>query len=419
MAGGYGGRRRFLTQAAGTSALLLSSSGLGLGQLIDDTPAIPGPPIGLGIVGAGAWGREILSTLARLPAARVLAVCDTYAPALKKAGEIAPGARAVAEVKALLEVPELEAVLVATPSHRHLDVVRLALDSGRHVYCEAPLASTVEEARTIADMATKAGKVFQGGLQGRANALHRHVAQFVKSGVLGTPVAVSAHWAHKDSWRRAAPTPAREAELNWRLSSASSGGLTAEAAIHQIDLVNEYLGGLPSAVSSFSATTLWKDGRDVADTVHCVFDYPRSVRVIVEATLASSAGGTYTLFRGTNASLMVRETRAWLIKEADSPLLGWEVYARKENVLEETGIALVADSTKILAAGQEPAKASGEPAKPPLMIAFERFLSAIRTKEKPACGPREAFQATALALQADAAARAGQRLALGPELSSC
>src|SRR5438477_8113 len=117
-----------------------------------------------------------------------------------------------------------------------------ALAAGKHVYCEAPLASTLEDARAIAAAAAAAtGRVFQGGLQGRANALYRHVAQFVKSGVLGTPVLVSAHWGRKDSWRRVAPTPEREAQLNWRLEARTSPGLAGEALIHQIDLAGEYL----------------------------------------------------------------------------------------------------------------------------------------------------------------------------------
>ena len=206
--------------------------------------------------------------------------------------------------------------------------------------------------------------MFQGGLQGRANALYKHVAGFVKTGVLGSPALVTARWSRKDSWRRAAPTPEREAELDWRLRASTSPGLVGEVGLHQIDLVTDLVGLLPEAVTGFGTTIQWKDKRDVADTVQCVFEYPRGLRSNLAVTLASSAGGAFTLLQGSNASLMVREQRAWMIKEADSPLLGWEVYARKENVLDETGIALIADATKILAAGQEPGKVgSAEPAK--------------------------------------------------------
>ena len=409
------GRRSFLRQMAGTSALLLSRRGLGLAEVLAQEAAVT-PPVGIAVVGLGAWGREILSTLARLPSARVVAVGDTYAPAFKKALEIAPGAKALADLRAILDLTDVEGVVVATPSHRHKDVTLAALQAGKHVYCEAPLAATVEDARAIARAALGATVVFQGGLQGRANALYRHVGGFVKSGVLGTPVLASARWSRKESWRRVAPTPEREADLNWRLSAATSPGLMGEAAIHQIDLITQFLAAPPVAVTGFGATTLWKDGRDVADTAHCILDYASGVRVAMQATLASSAGGVHALVQGTNSSLMVREKRAWLIKEADSPLLGWEVYARKENVLDETGIALVADATKILAAGEEPGKAASlEPSKEPLRLAFESFCASVRNGAQSVCGPRDAFQATALALRAEEAVRSGGRLAYSPE----
>ena len=409
-----GSRRSFLRQVAGTSALLLSRRGLGLAEVTPPSAPV-GPPVGVGVVGLGAWGREILSTLARLPEARVVAVCDTYAPSHKKALEIASAAAPLTDARALIDRPDVEAVVVATPSHLHREIAVAALAAGKHVYCEAPLAASLDDARAIARAAKQSRAVFQGGLQGRANSLYRHVGQFVKSGVLGTPVMASVHWARKDSWRRVAPTPAREAELNWRLSKASSPGLVGEAAIHSIDLVGEYIRLLPLAVTGFGTTALWKDGRDVPDTVQCVLEYPGGVRVAVEATLASSVGGAHTLVRGSNSSLMLREKRAWLLKEADSPLLGWEVYAHKDNVLEESGIALVADSTKILAAGQEPGQSSLEPSRDPLRLAFEEFLAAVHGGPAPACGPREAYQATAIALQAEAAVRAGTRVAIAPD----
>jgi predicted dehydrogenase len=409
-----GTRRSFLRQVAGTSALLLSRSGLGSAE-VTSSPAAVGPPVGLGVVGLGAWGREILSTLAALTAARVVAVCDTYGPSHKRALEIAPEAAALSDARALIDHPDVEAVVVATPSHRHREIAVAALAAGKHVYCEAPLAVSLDDARAIVRAAKESRSVFQGGLQGRANSLYRHVGQFVKSGVLGTPVAASAHWARKDSWRRVAPTPARETELNWRLALDSSPGLMGEVAIHQLDLVTEYLRVLPLAATGFGTTALWKDGREVPDTVQCVLDYPGGVRVAVEATLASSVGGAHTLVRGSNSSLMLREKRAWLLKEADSPLLGWEVYAHKDTVLEESGIALVADSTKILAAGEEPGQSSREPSRDPLHLAFEGFLAAVRGGAPPACGAREAYQATAIALQAEAAVRAGTRVVIAPE----
>jgi len=148
MAGQHASRRSFLRQVAGTSTLLLSRRGLGLAEVTPAATAV-GPPVGLGVVGLGVWGREILSTLSRLGAARVVAVCDTYAPSHKKALEIAPSAAALADARALIDRADVEAVVVATPSHRHREIAVTALAAGKHVYCEAPLAASLDDARAI------------------------------------------------------------------------------------------------------------------------------------------------------------------------------------------------------------------------------------------------------------------------------
>lgn len=304
----------------------MSARGLALAELpLEEGPQ--GEALRLGVIGCGLWGREILETLSRAPWAKIVAVCDTYPAFLKRGQELAPAAKAVADYRQLLALPELEAAVVATPSHQHREIALDVLAAGKHLYCEAPLATTVEDARAIALAAKGAKTVFQGGLQGRSNLLYRHVSQFVRAGVLGSEAQVTGRWSRKDSWRRAAPTPTREAEINWRLAAASSAGLPGEVGLHQIDLASRYLGALPEAVHGFGSTVQWRDGRDVADTVHCVLDYPKGVRLAWSATLASSVAGCFTLFQGSNSSVMLREARGWLIKEADSPLLGWEVYA--------------------------------------------------------------------------------------------
>jgi predicted dehydrogenase len=408
------GRRGFLRRIAATSALLMSRQGLALAQ-VEDEEGPTGPPLGLGIVGCGPWGREILETLARSPWAKLAGVCDTYPAFLKKGQKLAPAAKAVADYRDLLGVTEVEAIVVATPSHLHREIVAAALEAGKHVYCEAPLASTVEEAKEIALAGKGAGTVFQGGLQGRSNSLWKHCGTFVKSGALGTDAMVSAHWSKKDSWRRMAPNPEREEEINWRLRSAESSGLPGEVGIHQIDLASTYLDALPEAVTGFGSVVEWRDDREVPDTVQCVLEYPKGVRVVFAGTLASSVGGQFTLVQGSNSSLMMREERGWLVKEADSALLGWEVYARKEPVLDETGIAMIADSTKILEAGEEPGKVGGKPAKTPLQLAFEDFFRSIREGAPVACGPLESYQATVVAIHAHKASLTGERLVYAPE----
>lgn len=402
------GRRDFLrTTAAG---LLVIFSEKELRAAMQEAP-VKGPPVKFGVVGLGQWGKEILSMLSRLPSAQVTAICDTYQPYLKKGQEVAPKAAPQADYRKLLESPDVEAVVVATPSHLHKEIALAAIQAGKHVYCEAPLASTVDDAKAIALAAQASKQIFQAGLQGRSNSLYRHIGNFVKTGVPGTPAQVYAQSNKKQSWRRVAPTPEREAELNWRLSSKTSTGLIGEVGIHHFDVINWYLKGLPMSVTGFGAIVNWKDGRDVPDTVQCIFEYPKSVHAVFSSTLASSFSDAYTLVQGSNSSLMLREKRGWMVKEADSPLLGWEVYARKEPVHNETGIAMVADATKLLAAGKEPGKeGSTETTQEALYLALEDFTRSIREGGKPAAGPVEGYQATALAIKANEAIVSGSKI---------
>jgi hypothetical protein len=154
----------------------------------------------------------------------------------------------------------------------------------------------------------------------------------------------------------------------------------------------------------------WKDGRDVPDTVQGIIEFPNSVRMIYSSTLASSFSDSFTLFQGSNSSLIMREKLGWMIKEADSPLLGWEVYARKEQVHNETGIAMVADATKILEAGKEPGREAVSATQDALTLALDSFARSVRGDSKVACGPLEGYQATVAAIKANEAIVAGSRI---------
>ncbi|HZS07487.1 MAG TPA: Gfo/Idh/MocA family oxidoreductase [Blastocatellia bacterium] len=406
-------RRDFLKGAAAGLMVLFTEEELRAANIFQTT-APQGPPVKFGLIGAGQWGKEILSALSRLPSAQVAAVCDTYEPALKKGREIAPRAMTITDYRRLLESSDVEAVVIATPTHLHKEIALAALQAGKHVYCEAPLAASVEDAKAIALAARQAAKLrFQAGLQGRSNAMYRHILQFVRSGVLGTPAQVLAQWNKRLSWRRAAPTPERERELNWHLNKQTSIGLPGEVGIHQFDLVNWYLKGLPTAITGCGSVTGWNDGREVPDTVQCILDYPNNVRMVFTSTLVSSFSDSYTLFQGAGSSLMMREKRGWMVKEADSPLLGWEVYARKENIHNETGICMVADATKLIEEGKEPGRDGPlEPVESALAIALDNFSRSIREDAAPVSGALEGCQATVVAIKAHEAVMSGARVAL-------
>src|SRR5437764_997376 len=80
-----------------------------------------------------------------------------------------------------------------------------AVGAGKHGYCEAPLATDLDEAKEIARAGLAAKTVFQGGLQQRCNKQHEHVYKFVQSGQLGQIAYGRAQHHERNSWRRVHP----------------------------------------------------------------------------------------------------------------------------------------------------------------------------------------------------------------------
>lgn len=309
-----------------------------------------GHPVPVALIGCGYWGREILQTLAVLPTAPVVAVCDTYPAFLRRAKDAAPNAQPFSDYHEVLAQKNVQAVIVATPSHQHKEIVLAALKAGKHVYCEAPLGASVEDARAIAQAARETStSYFQAGLQLRSDPQLHFLLPFIRSGACGKNVMARSQWHKKDSWRRTSPNPDREKAINWRLSQATSPGLMGEIGIHQLDLITWFLNRRPTAATGMGGILKWTDGRDVADTIQTIIQYPEDLNYVYDCTLGNSFDGAYDMIYGTDAAVMMRGNKAWMFKEADSPLLGWEVYARKDKFYEETGIALVADATKLVA----------------------------------------------------------------------
>jgi predicted dehydrogenase len=395
------------------------------------------------IIGLGNWGREVVATLARLKEAEITAICDNYAPALKRAANSAPKAKQVADYKEILADKEIQGVIIATPSHLHKEIALAAIKAGKHVYCEAPLAASIEDAREIALAARANPKIyFQSGLQTRSEPQRHFLLPFIRAGAWGTPLMARAQWHKKTSWRATSPNAERDKALNWRLSQETSPGLAGELGIHQLDAASWFLKGLPKAVTGFGGVLHWKDGRDVADTVQAVLEYREGVTLSYDATLGNSFDADYEMYYGTDAAVMIRENKAWMFKEVDSPLLGWEVYARKDMFYKETGIALVANATKLVAQGSKPAEEAPY-SETPLRYALEAFLnntnevsSAVedflstfsatdtaalqkhlsQVKLSPAATYKDGYEATVVALKTNEAIVKGGRVSIDKSL---
>lgn len=400
-------RRSFLKK----SSLVPLSGALAALRTEEARSAAFDEPVQAAIIGFGSWGREIASTLSRIEDVHVAAVVDTYDVMLTRAERSVPDAATYTDYRQVLDDPTISSVLIATPTHVHREIAIAALDAGKHVYVEAPMASSIEDARAMAAAARDASdQIFQVGLLSRSHPNYRSVFQFIRSGALGKPTMARAQWHSKESWRRASPNREREIEQNWRLNGEVSTGLIGEIGTHQIDPALWFLGNRPVAVTGFGQTMLWDDGRDVPDTVQAVFEFSNGLHMMYDATLTSSFDGAYDLFFGRDSTVMFRDNKAWMFKEVDAPLLGWEVYARKDKFYKETGIALVADATQLDAQDIE-ATEDDPNLETPLWYAMREFAdNHAFGPYPPAAGYEAGLQAAVIAVKAHEATIQGGRI---------
>jgi predicted dehydrogenase len=120
-------------------------------------------PVSVGVVGLGYWGPNLVRNLVELPESSVACVCDTREARLEAIGRRYPGISRVQNYEAVLEDPAVEAVALATPVSTHHELACAALEAGKHVFVEKPLAASQAEALDLIELADRKGLVLMPG----------------------------------------------------------------------------------------------------------------------------------------------------------------------------------------------------------------------------------------------------------------
>ena len=402
-------RRQILAATGGLAAMSIFPEVL---------PAAPrlAEPLNVGLVGVGRQGRQILGELAKIQNLKIAAVCDNDKTRLDSAKGRAPDAAAYDDARALLDNKTIGAVIIATPTHQHKQVALDAVSAGKHVFCEAPLAHTVEDARAIASAAAGSKVVFSVGHDGRTNPVYALARSFYKTDAFKDQLYVRAQSNQKSTWRVPASDPAREALLNWRLDKSITTGILGEIGSHQIDVIQWYRGRYPVSVRGFGSIRHHTDGREVPDTVLAEFAFDDGLRFVYLATLGNSYEGRYEVLYGSNSAIKLAYTHAWMFKEPDAPTQGWEVYANRQQFHTDVGITLIADATQLASQGKLK-EGVGLP-NPPLFYALSDFVKCVAESKRPACSAEDGFRAAVVSILANQAVVGGKEIAIDPSMLS-
>jgi predicted dehydrogenase len=119
--------------------------------------------VGLAVVGLGYWGPNLLRNAWEIDNARVTAVCDRDEAALERIARRYPSIDRTRRFEEVLANPEVDAVLIATPVSTHYDLARQALEAGKHVFVEKPLAERGEQCRELIGIAEQRELVLMPG----------------------------------------------------------------------------------------------------------------------------------------------------------------------------------------------------------------------------------------------------------------
>lgn len=249
-------------------------------------------PLGVGLVGAGMWGRRVGAAALRTPGLR-LACCFVRDPETRERTAAELGCRPAPSLDALLDDPEVEAVLVLTPNHVHREIAVAAAEHGRHVLVEKPMADTVEAAEAIRDACGAAGVVLLVAHCFRRLGAARAAAELIRRGELGTVVLAEASFA----------LPGAFVPGSWRASRGTlPGGPMTQLGVHHADTLQAWLG--PAVAVRGSTAHLAADA-EIDDVAVAILEHASGARSTIACSYVSPK--TYRLRAyGTRANLDYR-----------------------------------------------------------------------------------------------------------------
>ena len=214
-------RRTFLETASLATASLWVG-GCATGSTSRARKIAPGEKMRVGCIGLGSQGGSVTADLATFADVEIAALCDVDPAYAARNVKKYPGRPVYGDFRELLEKEKnLHAVMVATPDHWHAPISIAAMLQGLHVYCEKPLAHTIEEARLMARVARATGVVTQMGQTGHAGEGVRLTKEWIDAGAIGAVSEVHV-WSDRPGtfWKsqghsRPTETPPVPAGLDW------------------------------------------------------------------------------------------------------------------------------------------------------------------------------------------------------------
>jgi predicted dehydrogenase len=337
-------RRNFIRKLAATSAALAIGTDVFSAEksadyfesLYRSFSANANDQINIALIGAGGMGTQDTITALQIPGIKLVAVCDLYDGRLKDAKTKWGNDIFTTRIyKEILNRPDVDAVIIATPDHWHQQISIDALMAGKHVYCEKPMVHSILEGPAVIKAQKKSGKVFQVGSQGVSSLGNEKAKELLKSGAIGELNYAEGFWARHSptgAWQYPIPADASPQTVDWETFISNTKkrpfdatrffrwrnyqdygtGMSGDLFVHlfsSLHFITNSVG--PNKVYSSGGLRYWKDGREVPDVLLGTFDYPQSkVHPAFNLSLRcnfvdGTSGTTYLKLVGSEGSMDV------------------------------------------------------------------------------------------------------------------
>lgn len=274
--------------------------------------ATPHDPICVGMIGYGFVGKTFHAPLIQSVPGLELAFVGSTHPDKVRAD--VPGAKVVADRDSVATHPDVDLVVIASTNETHLPLAKAALLANKDVVVDKPFTLTLADARELAALAEKQGKLLAVFQNRRWDSSFLGAKKVLQDGLLG---AISHYESHYDRYRP-------NVRVRWREMPGPGAGLWYDLGPHLVDQALELM-GLPDAV--FANFAMQRDGAQTDDWTHVELIYPKA-RAILHSSVLVAGGVPNFMIHGVRGSwvkygLDIQEKHLLAGEKPGSP--GWGV----------------------------------------------------------------------------------------------
>jgi len=361
--------------------------------------------INIAVIGCGGRGSSDANSFKKFAeqnnnACQIVAVCDVYEKRKRETAE-AHNAKGFLDYREVLALPDVDAVVVATPDHWHAKVALDAMDHGKDVYCEKPMCHTIKEVKQMVDTARETKRVVQVGSQTTSADQWWKAKKAIADGMIGKMIMSQGSY-HRNSiegewnwpidsdagpngkgenyidwktWLGPAPSRPYDADRFFRFRKYwdYSGGIATDLFFHVVAPLNicwdkpQY----PVKVMASGGKYVFTNDREVPDTYHLLAEYAEGHSLVLSSSMANSQH-IPGLIRGHEGTIIMVEHGQFEGSTPDIVVRPEKVHSRGEQSHVFPDYKFGSDEIRIPVEQKDMMQAH-----------IGNFLGCMRTREKP------------------------------------